>query len=222
MLMSNDPKAIKDWVGQSFADAAKKDQEIYFGLKREYMEYDNLFSDIINEVRDELAEGGKTPPPLMMMTPSKQLNKMVCDPPRNARYAALNLDGDIFSDITAALGGSLATASSIIASKQGTMLFEAPHGTAPDLYIKYLKSNGKEVLFNPSALLYAVANALEVIAEREGNTTLLEYSEKLKNALIATVDDGIITGDIKGKTTDPDKEKLVNLPAFLDEVESRL
>lgn len=222
MLMSNDPKAIKDWVGQSFADAAKKDQEIYFGLKREYMEYDNLFSDIINEVRDELAEGGKTTPPLMMMTPSKQLNKMVCDPPRNARYAALNLDGDIFSDITAALGGSLATASSIIASKQGTMLFEAPHGTAPDLYIKYLKSNGKEVLFNPSALLYAVANALEVIAEREGNTTLLEYSEKLKNALIATVDDGIITGDIKGKTTDPDREKVVNLPSFLDEVESRL
>ena len=41
---------------------------------------------------------------------------------------AQNLDGDIFSDISAALGGSLATASSIIESKEGTMLYEAPMG----------------------------------------------------------------------------------------------
>lgn len=222
MFMSNDPQAIKDWVMQSFSDAGKKDQEIYFGLKREYMEYDNLFSDIINEVRDDLSDGGKTPPPVMMMTPSKQLRKMVCDPPRNARYAALNLDGDIFSDITAALGGSLATASSIITSKDGTMLFEAPHGTAPDLYEKYVQSKGKEAFFNPSALLYAVANALEVIAEKDANKLLKDYSDKLKQALIVTVEQGIITGDIKGKTAEPAKEKLVDLFGFLDAVELNL
>jgi isocitrate dehydrogenase len=222
LLMSNDPVSIKEWVKQSFADAAKKDQEIYFGLKREYMAYDQLFSDIINEVRDELAEGGNTPPPVMMMTPSKQLCKMICDPPRNARYAALNMDGDIFSDITAALGGSLATASSIIASSDGIMLFEAPHGTAPDLYQSYLESNGKKAFFNPSALLYAIANGLEVIAEREKNAALNNYAQKVKDALIKTVADSIITPDIKGRTTHPEKEKVVDLYVFLDEVEERL
>ncbi len=222
MLMSNDPQAIKEWVKQSFADAAKKDQEIYFGLKREYMAYDQLTSDVISEVRDELSEGGKTPPPMMMMTPSKQLRKMVCDPPRNARFAALNMDGDIFSDITAALGGSLATASSVIASSNGTMLFEAPHGTAPDLYETYVKSKGKKAFFNPSALLYAVANSLEVLAEQEEEKHLKHFSEHLKTALIDTVAHGIITADIKGRTLEPEKEKLVDLFEFLDEVEKRL
>lgn len=222
MLMSNDPIAIKEWVKQSFADAAKKDQEIYFGLKREYMAYDQLTSDIISEVRDELAEGGKTPPPVMMMTPSKQLRKMICDPPRNARYAALNMDGDIFSDITAALGGSLATASSIIASTDGTMLFEAPHGTAPDLYQTYVSSKGKKAFFNPSALLYAVANGLEVISEKEDGNALKEFSDKVKEALIDTVGAGIITADIKGRTVDTEKEKVVDLFEFLNEVEKRL
>lgn len=222
ILMSNNPVYIKQWVQQSFAEAAKKDQEIYFGLKREYMHYDNLFSDIINEVRDELAEGGNTPPPVMTMTPSKQLVKMICDPPRNARYAALNLDGDIFSDITAALGGSLATASSIIMSHEGIMLFEAPHGTASDLYEKYLKTKGKEAIFNPSALIYAFANALEVIAENENNQNLKNYSDHLKEALIGTVAKGIITGDIKGKTLEPEKEKIVDLFGFMDAVEEQL
>ncbi|MDB2415084.1 isocitrate/isopropylmalate family dehydrogenase [Rickettsiales bacterium] len=222
ILMSNDASAIKDWVRQSFEAAKKKDQEIYFGLKREYMAYDALFGDIINEVRDELSEGGKTPPPLMMMTPSKQIRKMITDPPRNALYSALNMDGDIFSDITAALGGSLATASSIIASADGTMLFEAPHGTAPDLYRKYLASKGKEALFNPAALIYAVANALEVIAEREGSQELMEYSNRMKIALVKTVDSGTITGDLHGKTKNPETENVVDMFGFLDAVERNL
>lgn len=222
ILMTNDPISIKHWVVQTFRDAAKKDQEIYFGLKREYMEYDNLFSDIIHEVRDELSEGGVTPPPIMMMTPSKQLRKMIVDPPRRGRYAALNMDGDIFSDITAALGGSLATASSIIESWDGTMLFEAPHGTAPDLYVRYVESKGKEAFFNPSALLYAVANALEVIAERERNAKLKLYSDHLKQALIDTVAQGIITADLRGKTTSPETERLVDMHGFLNAIENNL
>lgn len=222
LLMSNDPMYIKVWVEQTFEEAAKKGQEIYFGLKREYMPYDEKFSDIINEVRDELSEGGVTPPSIMVMTPSKQLRKMVVDPPRNARYASLNLDGDIFSDITAALGGSLATASSIIASKDGIMLFEAPHGTAPDLYEKYIKSKGKIALFNPSALLYAFANALEVISKSDKNKDLKTYSDKIKEALIKTVEQGLVTGDIKGRTTNPKKEKLADMFTFLNAVEKNM
>ncbi len=222
LLMSNDRGAIMDWVLQVFRDASLNDKEVYFGLKREYMEYDEVFSDVIREVRSQLVEADTPPPSFMIMRPSSQLKKMITDPPRNALYPAQNLDGDIFSDISAALGGSLATASSIIQSKDGTMLFEAPHGTAHDLYLKYLESDGKLALFNSSALLYALANALATLGERESNQALQDYAADLKRALIDTVDQGIITADIKGKTTDPSTEKVVDMFGFLDAVEANL
>ncbi|MGQ0333827.1 NADP-dependent isocitrate dehydrogenase [Halomonas elongata] len=222
LLMSNDRAAIKDWVLQVFRDASRKDKEVYFGLKREYMDYDEVFSDVITEARRELAKADTPPPSFMIMRPSRQLIKMITDPPRNALYPAQNLDGDIFSDISAALGGSLATASSIIESKNGTMLFEAPHGTAHDLYLKYLESDGKEAHFNSSALIYAVGNALETLAERENNAELGDYATRLKAALIDTIGDGIVTGDLKGKTTEPDKETVVDMQGFLDAVAQRL
>ncbi|WP_108444963.1 isocitrate/isopropylmalate family dehydrogenase [Halomonas denitrificans] len=222
LLMSNDHEAIKDWVTQVFRDASRKDKEVYFGLKREYMEYDDVFSTAITDVRRELAKADTPPPSFMIMRPSRQLIKMITDPPRNALYPAQNLDGDIFSDISAALGGSLATASSIIESKSGTMLFEAPHGTAHDLYLKYLESDGREAHFNSSALIFAVANALETLGEREANAALIDYATSLKAALIDTVADGVITGDLKGKTTDPAAETLVDMQGFLDAVAERL
>jgi isocitrate dehydrogenase len=222
LFMSNDREAIKDWVSQVFRDASVNDKEVYFGLKREFMAYDDVFSTVIEEVRTELAKLATPPPSFMIMRPSNQLKKMITDPPREALYPSQNLDGDIFSDISAALGGSLATASSIIESKDGTMLFEAPHGTAHDLYLKYLESDGKVALFNSSALLYALANALDTIGNRAENEKLCAYAAALKLALIDTVDEGIITGDLKGKTTDPDNEKLVDMFGFLDAVEGNL
>ena len=222
LFMSNDQHAIKDWVSQVFREASLNDKEVYFGLKREYMEYDDVFSKVIADVRQELARRDTPPPSYMIMRPSSQLRKMITDPPRRALYPAQNLDGDIFSDIAAALGGSLATASSIIQSKDGTMLYEAPHGTAHDLYEKYLQSDGKEAMFNSSALLYALANALEHLGSREANVALIDYSNRLKEALVETVDQGIITGDLKGKTTEPEKEQIVDMYGFLDAVERNL
>jgi isocitrate dehydrogenase len=222
IFMANERASIKDWAKQVYRDAALNDKEIYFGLKREYMEYDDVFSKVINEIREELVQEHVQPPSFMIMRPSSQLIKMITDPPRHAIYPALNLDGDIFSDIAAALGGSLATASSIIESKDGTMLFEAPHGTAHDLYLLYKESDGKTAIFNSSALLFAVANALESLARQDDNKELMEYSSKLKQALVDTVDQGTITGDIKGKTTNPSKENVVDMFGFLDAVHGNL
>lgn len=222
LFMANEREAIKDWVSQVFRDAARNHKEVYFGLKREYMEYDDVFSDVITEVRQGLVADHFQPPSFMIMRPSSQLKKMITDPPRNGIYPSLNLDGDIFSDISAALGGSLATASSIIESKDGTMLYEAPHGTAHDLYLKYLASGGKEAYFNPSALLYAVANALDTLALRDKNPALEAYSDALKAALIATVDEGYITADLKGKTRNPEGERIVDMYGFMDRIEHNL
>jgi len=222
LFMSNDREAIKDWVKQVFQDASIHKKEVYFGLKREFVQYDEVYSSIILEIRKELAALDTPPPSFMIMRPSRQLSKMICDPPRWGLYPAQNLDGDIFSDISAALGGSLATASSVISSKDGTMLYEAPHGTAHDLYLRYLETDGKEAHFNSSALIFAVANALEELGRREDNDALIAYARQLKAALIETVDQGTITGDLNGKTTDPASEKVVDMVGFLDAIEANL
>ncbi len=222
LFMSNDRESIKDWVSQVFQDAAVNKKEVYFGLKREFVNYDEVYSSIILEIRQELAALDTPPPSFMIMRPSRQLSKMICDPPRWGLYPAQNLDGDIFSDISAALGGSLATASSVIISKDGTKLFEAPHGTAHDLYLRYLESDQKEAHFNSSALIFALTNALEELAGREGNATLATYACNLKSALIATVDQGTITGDLKGKTLMPERERVVDMMGFLDAVTENL
>ncbi|QFU76526.1 3-isopropylmalate dehydrogenase [Halioglobus maricola] len=222
LFMSNDRAAIKDWVKQVFRDAAVNKKEVYFGLKREFVNYDEVYSSIILEIRKELAALDTPPPSFMIMRPSRQLSKMICDPPRWGLYPAQNLDGDIFSDISAALGGSLATASSVIKSTDGTMLYEAPHGTAHDLYLRYLETDGKEANFNSSALIFAVANALEELARRETNQPLGDYAAKLKAALIETVAQGTITGDLKGKTLNPESERVVDMYGFLDAIEANL
>jgi isocitrate dehydrogenase len=110
----------------------------------------------------------------------------------------------------------------VITSKDGTKLFEAPHGTAHDLYLRYLETEGKEANFNSSALIFAVASALEELATREDNAALGHYASRLKAALIETVAQGTITGDLKGKTTSPETERIVDMHGFLDAIAENL
>ena len=109
-----------------------------------------------------------------------------------------------------------------IISKDGTKLFEAPHGTAHDLYLRYLETDGREANFNSSALIFAVASALEELAVREDNAALNDYASRLKAALIETVAQGTITGDLKGKTTAPENERIVDMHGFLDAIAENL
>jgi isocitrate dehydrogenase len=49
-----------------------------------------------------------------------------------------------------------------------------------------------------------------------------DYARRLKAALIETVAQGTITGDLKGKTTDPESETVVDMYGFLDAIEANL
>jgi isocitrate dehydrogenase len=51
---------------------------------------------------------------------------------------------------------------------------------------------------------------------------LIEYATNLKTALTDTVDKGIVTADLKGKTVDPDSEQVVDMVGFLNAVETAL
>lgn len=96
-----------------------------------------------------------------------------------------NLQGDIVSDLCAGLVGGLGFAPSANIGDD-ICIFEAVHGTAPDI-------TGKGIA-NPTALLLSGLMMLRHL----GYT---EHSALIENALFATLEQGVHTGDFGNKHT---------------------
>lgn len=92
----------------------------------------------------------------------------------------LNLYGDIISDIAAQVTGSVGLGGSANVGEEVAM-FEAIHGSAPDI-------SGMDMA-NPSGLLNGAIMMLVHIGQPE-------VAEKIANAWMRTLEDGIHTGDI--------------------------
>jgi len=94
-----------------------------------------------------------------------------------------NLQGDIVSDLAAGLVGGLGFAPSANIGDR-IAIFEAVHGTAPDIA-------GKGIA-NPTSLLLSGLMMLRHIG-------LVETADTIHNALLCTLEQGVHTGDVKGK-----------------------
>ena len=92
-----------------------------------------------------------------------------------------NLYGDILSDIAAQLMGSVGLAGSSNIGEQVAM-FEAVHGSAPDI--------AGRGIGNPLGLLNAGVMMLQHLGE-------IEAAERVANAWLTTLEDGIATGDLQ-------------------------
>lgn len=115
-----------------------------------------------------------------------------------------NLYGDVVSDITAQVTGSVGLAGSANIGANGYAMFEAIHGSAPDIA-------GKGVA-NPSGLILGAVQMLLYINQNE-------VAEKIHNAWLKTLEDGIHTGDIfKGNFS----KKKVGTEEFAQAVIERL
>lgn len=109
---------------------------------------------------------------------------LATNPERFDVIVSLNLYGDIISDITAQVAGSVGMGGSANIGTSFAM-FEAIHGSAPDIA-------GKNIA-NPSGLMQAAAMLL-------AHTGLTRRSELLQNALLRTLEDGIHTADINNES----------------------
>ncbi|MBH1431028.1 isocitrate dehydrogenase [Stenotrophomonas maltophilia] len=97
-----------------------------------------------------------------------------------------NLFGDIISDLCAGLVGGLGLAPGANIGKDAA-IFEAVHGTAPDI-----AGQGKA---NPCALLLAAAQMLDHVGQPEN-------AERLRKAIVATMEaKDSLTGDLGGTGT---------------------
>lgn len=114
-----------------------------------------------------------------------------------------NLYGDVVSDITAQISGSVGLAGSSNIGSEVAM-FEAIHGSAPDIA-------GKGIA-NPSGLLRGAVMMLNHIGQQD-------VAENITNAWLKTIEDGIHTADIYKEGVSSEK---VGTQAFADAVIARL
>jgi isocitrate dehydrogenase (NAD+) len=121
--------------------------------------------------------------------------KLVVMPERFDVIVTMNLFGDILSDLTAGLVGGLGVAPAANIGDSGIAMFEAVHGTAPDIA-------GKGIA-NPTGLMLSAAMLLDHVDQGEAAARLR------KGIFAALARPETRTGDLGGKA---------NTQAFTDAV----
>jgi isocitrate dehydrogenase len=134
-------------------------------------------------------------------------------------WACKNYDGDVMSDMVSTAYGSLAMMTSVLVSPTGVYEYEAAHGTVQRHYYKHLK--GEETSTNSVATIFAWSGALRKRGEMDKNADLMAYADKLEQATIQTIEDGVMTGDLYALSSLENKRK-VNSREFLEEINARL
>lgn len=129
--------------------------------------------------------------------------RLANDPERFDVIVTLNLYGDIISDIAADVAGSVGLGGSSNIGENFAM-FEAIHGSAPDIA-------GMDIA-NPSGLLNGACMMLVQLGKAS-------IAEKIQNALLKTLEDGIHTGDIYKEGLSKQK---VGTKAFTEALIARL
>ena len=143
---------------------------------------DGLFLDVFNEVAKEYPELKSDD-----VIVDDLCMKLVSRPDLFDVVVLTNLQGDIVSDLCAGLVGGLGFAPSANIGDH-IAIFEAVHGTAPDIA-------GKNIA-NPTALLLSGFGMLRHLG-------LMEASTLMENALLYTLESGVHTGDFGDKTLAP-------------------
>lgn len=135
-------------------------------------------------------------------------------------WACKNYDGDVMSDMVSTAFGSLAMMTSVLVSPNGQYEYEAAHGTVTRHYYRYLK--GEDTSTNPMATIYAWSGALRKRGEMDGLSDLVVFANKLEEACIDTLNDGIMTKDLVGLVEKGVNATAVNTITFIKEIRTRL
>ncbi|MBE6707484.1 MAG: NADP-dependent isocitrate dehydrogenase [Ruminococcaceae bacterium] len=135
-------------------------------------------------------------------------------------WACKNYDGDVMSDMVSTAFGSLAMMTSVLVSPDGNYEYEAAHGTVTRHYYRYLK--GEDTSTNPMATIYAWSGALRKRGELDELPELMSFADKLEEACIDTLNDGIMTKDLVGLVSEGYTATAVNSIGFIKAIRERL
>ena len=135
-------------------------------------------------------------------------------------WACKNYDGDVMSDMVSTAFGSLAMMTSVLVSPEGNYEYEAAHGTVTRHYYRYLK--GEDTSTNPMATIYAWSGALRKRGELDELPELVDFANKLEEACIDTLNDGIMTKDLVGLVSEGYTATATNSIGFIKAIRERL
>ena len=183
-------------IRYAFEMAKKKGaKRITCGHKANIMKLtDGLFLEVFKEVAKEYPELKADD-----VIVDDLCMKLVSRPDLFDVIVLTNLQGDIVSDLCAGLVGGLGFAPSANIGDH-ISIFEAVHGTAPDIA-------GKNIA-NPTSLLLSGLSMLRHLG-------LMEQAIMIENALLFTLESGIHTGDFGDKTI-PSVNTTVFAQAIID------
>ncbi|MDD7670527.1 MAG: NADP-dependent isocitrate dehydrogenase [Ruminococcus sp.] len=134
-------------------------------------------------------------------------------------WACKNYDGDVMSDMVATAFGSLAMMTSVLISPDGVYEYEAAHGTVQRHYYAHLK--GETTSTNPTATIFAWSGALRKRGELDGNQELMKFADRLENAVVAAIEQGIMTKDLYALSSLANKKSVSSIE-FLDAIASMI
>lgn len=192
----NKDDSIESFARSCFNYALDTAQDVWFGAKDTISKtYDHRFKDIFAEVygreyKSRFEEKG-------IKYEYSLIDDSVARVVRSSGgfiWALKNYDGDVMSDMVATAYGSLAMMTSVLVSPDGKYEYEAAHGTVTRHYYRHLK--GEETSTNPIATIFAWTGALARRGKTENNAALASFAERLEGACVATVERGIMTGDL--------------------------
>ena len=219
--MHNLDKSITSFARSCFNYALDIKQDIWFATKDTISKkYDHRFKDIFNEIfENEYKEKFEKAGISFFYTLIDDAVARVIRSDGGYIWACKNYDGDVMSDMVATAFGSLAMMTSVLVSPDGIYEYEAAHGTVQRHYYKHLK--GETTSTNSVATLFAWTGALRKRGELDNIPELCNFADKLEKATLATIEDGIMTGDLALLSSLENKTK-VDTETFLVEVNKRL
>lgn len=192
----NKDSSITSFAHACFQYALNLKQDLWFSAKDTISkQYDHRFKDIFAELYENEYKARFEAAGIRykyMLIDSAVAGLMQC--PGGILWACKNYDGDVMSDMVSSAFGSLAMMTSVLVSPDGKYEYEAAHGTVTDHYYQHLK--GEKTSTNPVATIFAWTGALRKRGELDGLADLCAFADKLEEASLSTIEEGVMTGDI--------------------------
>ena len=220
--MYNKDSSIHSFAHSCFNYAINTKQDLWFATKDTISkQYDQTFKLIFKDIYDanykeKFEELGIT----YFYTLIDDAVARVIRSEGGYIWACKNYDGDVMSDMVSTAFGSLAMMTSVLVSPDGNYEYEAAHGTVTRHYYRYLK--GEDTSTNPMATIFAWSGALRKRAELDNLGDLADFANKLEEACIDTLNDGIMTKDLVGLVEEGTKAPAVNTIGFIKAIRERL
>ncbi len=217
----NKDSSIRSFAHSCFKYAIDTKQDLWFSTKDTISKkYDHTFKDIFAEIyeSDYKSEFEKLGIEYFYTLIDDAVARVIRSE-GGYIWAVKNYDGDVMSDMISTAFGSLAMMTSVLVSPDGNYEYEAAHGTVTRHYYRYLK--GEETSTNPMATIYAWTGALRKRGELDNLPELSGFADKLEEACIDTLSEGIMTKDLVN-LAEGIEAKPVNTSEFIKAIRERL